>query len=497
MSGSVPARDSGVQRAAARPTPRRRGPARRAPCEARSHRRAYVSKDHPPLRAEARFARLTRVKDIRVALVGYGMAGREFHAPLLREVDGLRVTHVVTGDAERAAGGPGREPRRPRRGDVDELWADADQLDLVVSRRRRGARRPRPATRFAASCAVVVDKPLATTAADAAGELTALAAARGVLLTVFQNRRWDPEHLTARAVLASGALGEVIRYEARYERWRPVPKTRWRGADHERDGGGLLMDLQPHLVDGALDLFGPAASVYAELGALTTVGDDVTFLALRHVSGVTSHLGATSLAGAPGPATRLLGPRGDLPGRRRRRRPHGVRAWRDADDEHRGWLVRGDEAEPVRAGRRRVGRLLPRRARVARSRARRRRSTRRRPSPCSRCSTRRGSRLVTAWSSSSVPTSAEPSAPGSSRGSMPGLDGGAVGAALDDVGRGARSVGDRLDELGAVVDEPDPVVGGVARSAASRRRPAGAAAGGAAPRCRSARRCRRAAARGR
>ncbi len=298
------------------------------------------------MRTEHGFARLARVKDIRVALVGYGMAGREFHAPLLREVDGLQLTHVVTGDAERAAAARAENPDVRVVPTPDELWAYANHLDLVVIASATSAHATQARDALRRELAVVVDKPLATTAAEGR-ELTELAAARGVMFTVFQNRRWDPEHLTARAVLSSGVLGEVIRYEARYERWRPVPKSRWREQTTSERGGGLLMDLQSHLVDGALDLFGPAASVYAELSALTTVGDDVTFLALRHVSGVTSHLGATSLAGAPGPGTRLLGREatylvadvgGDLTA---------YDAWRDADDEHRGFLVRGDESEPV------------------------------------------------------------------------------------------------------------------------------------------------------
>ena len=221
--------------------------------------------------------------------------------------------------------------------------------------------------------AVVVDKPMAVTAADAR-ELAELAEARGVLLTVFQNRRWSSDHLTTRAVLSSGVLGELVRYEARYERWRPVPKDRWREHSTSEDGGGVLMDLQSHLVDGALDLFGPAESVYAELAAITTVGDDVSFLVIRHLSGLTSHLGATSLAGAPGPRTRLLGRDGtylvaDIDGD-----PTAYAAWTDADDEHRGWLVLGEESRAGAAGAGGVGRLLRRRAGRAGHRGSRRRS---------------------------------------------------------------------------------------------------------------------------
>jgi predicted dehydrogenase len=285
--------------------------------------------------------------ELRVALVGYGLAGHDFHAPLVRQVDGLRVSHVVTANPERAAAAREENPGARVLPSADELWPLAGQVDLVVLASPTGVHAAQAREALRRDLAVVVDKPLAVTAADAR-ELAALAEARGVLLTVFQNRRWDPEHLTTRAVLSSGVLGELVRYEARYERWRPVPKDRWREHSTSEEGGGVLMDLQSHLVDSALDLFGPAVSVYAELAALTTVGDDVAFVALRHVSGLTSHLGATSLAGAPGPRTRLVGRDGtylvaDVDGD-----PTAYRAWADADAEHRGWLVRGEEAEPVR-----------------------------------------------------------------------------------------------------------------------------------------------------
>jgi predicted dehydrogenase len=287
------------------------------------------------------------VRDLRVGLVGYGMAGRDIHAPLLREVDGLRVTHVVTANPERAAAAQLDDPDVRVVGSTEDLWAYAKHIDLVVLASPTGVHADQARDALRRDLAVVVDKPLTVRAVEAR-ELVALAAERRVLLTVFQNRRWDPEHLTARAVLSSGVLGEVVRYEARYERWRPVPKQRWREESTSEDGGGVLMDLQSHLVDGALDLFGPVRSVYAELEALTTVGDDVAFLALHHLSGVVSHLGATSLAGAPGPRTRLLGREaaylvGDVDGD-----PSAFDAWRDADDEHRGFLVRGTESEPVR-----------------------------------------------------------------------------------------------------------------------------------------------------
>lgn len=283
---------------------------------------------------------------VRVGLVGYGMAGRDFHMPLLRAAAGVTVTHVVTGDPGRA------EAARHDLGaravpTYDDLLGEAAHLDLVVLASPNPVHAEQAIAAIERDLAVVVDKPLATTAADAHRVVTA-AATRAVPLTVFQNRRWDPEHLTARRLVAKSALGELVRYEARYERWRPVPKDRWRERLTTEEGGGQLHDLQSHLVDGAVDLFGPVRSVYAELTALTTAGDDVTFLALEHRSGVRSHLGATSLAGITGPRTRLLGRDAAYLVANVADETSQHVDWLDADEQHRGWLVRGEEREPVR-----------------------------------------------------------------------------------------------------------------------------------------------------
>src|SRR5690606_19735304 len=125
---------------------------------------------------------------------------------------------------------------------------------------------------------------------------------------VFHNRRLDAEQLTLRALLGRGELGTVHRFERRWERWRPQPRDRWK--ENDIVGGGLLLDLGTHLVDSAVQCFGPVESVYAELRALTTPTEDEVFLSLRHADGVVSHLEAGSLTGAPGPRTRALGDQG-------------------------------------------------------------------------------------------------------------------------------------------------------------------------------------------
>src|SRR5439155_26815292 len=114
------------------------------------------------------------------------------------------------------------------------------------------------------------------------------ARARGRLLTVFHNRRWDGDFLTLRRLLADGALGPVHRFESRFERWNPVPRTGWRESGDPAEAGGLLYDLGPHLIDQALQLFGPVRAVYSELDRRRAgvVAEDDAFIALTHASGV-------------------------------------------------------------------------------------------------------------------------------------------------------------------------------------------------------------------
>ena len=286
------------------------------------------------------------VSYLRAGIIGYGLAGRDFHAALLRDAPGMRVTHVVTRDAGRAAQAAKDQPGVEVVDSVTDLMSAAHSLDLVVVASPSGLHVEHALAAVEHHLAVVVDKPLAL-GPETGRALVDRARERRVPLTVFQNRRWDSEHLTARAVLASGLLGELVRYEGRYERWRPVPKSRWRENLPSEQGGGLLMDLQSHLVDGALDLFGPVDSVYAELRSVTTVADDVSFVALHHRSGLRSHLSATSLAGAPGPRMRILGRAGMYLVAEMDDEPTAYAGPADRDGDHRGWLVSGEVAEPV------------------------------------------------------------------------------------------------------------------------------------------------------
>ncbi|QKW06723.1 Gfo/Idh/MocA family oxidoreductase [Streptomyces sp. NA04227] len=250
----------------------------------------------------------TGTPPLRVGLVGYGLAGSVFHAPLIGASEDLVLDTVVTSNPDR------QEQARAAFGQVrcaasaDELWTRAGELDLVVVASPNKTHVAIARAALEAGLPVVVDKPLAGTAREAR-ELAALAEERGLLLSVFQNRRWDNDFLTLRKLLAKDELGDVWRFESRFERWRPRPKGGWRESGDPGEIGGLLYDLGSHVVDQALTLFGPVESVYAEslVRRPGAEADDDTFFALTHTNGVRSHLWVSATTPQLGPRFRVLG----------------------------------------------------------------------------------------------------------------------------------------------------------------------------------------------
>ncbi|MFD4641833.1 Gfo/Idh/MocA family oxidoreductase [Lentzea sp. NPDC058436] len=242
----------------------------------------------------------------RVGLLGYGIAGRVFHAPLISSTEGMDLVAIVTSNPERQAQARAAHPHAAIV-TADELFAL--DLDLIVVATPNKTHVDHARRAIAKGVAVVVDKPFAPTSAEAA-ELLAAAQAAQVPLTVFQNRRWDSDFLTLRKIV--GELGEVRRFESRFERWIPEIWDNWREFGAPEEAGGLLYDLGAHLVDQALQLFGPVRSVYAELDLRrpgVQVDDDV-FVALTHENGVRSHLWANAHAAHHGPRFRVLGSEG-------------------------------------------------------------------------------------------------------------------------------------------------------------------------------------------
>ena len=294
---------------------------------------------------------------LRVGLIGYGLAGAYFHAPLIATTPGLQLAAVVTSDPERR-----RQAERDHPGVVvvtpaERLWTDALALDLVVVASPNRTHVPLAMGALEAGLHVVVDKPLAPTAAEGR-RVVDEAHRRERMLTVFQNRRWDGDFLTLRRLLRDGALGEPLRFESRFERWRPSPKPGWRERGAPEEAGGILYDLGSHLVDQALTLFGAATHVYAELDRRRpgVEVDDDAFVALTHASGVRSHLHMSAVAAQPGPRMRMLGSRAaytkfglDVQEDALRRGERPARAgWGEEPAERWGALGAGDDLRPVR-----------------------------------------------------------------------------------------------------------------------------------------------------
>jgi predicted dehydrogenase len=246
---------------------------------------------------------------MRVGIAGYGLAGRVFHAPLLKGC-GYEVASILTSNPERIAQARNDFP-------AAELFADLDAfldsgLDLVVIASSNVAHLPQARAALERHIPTVVDKPMGRTVAEVK-EMIELSEKKKTLLTTFFNRRWDSDSLTIKKLLATGELGTPFRFDGRFERFRPERNlASWRENLSPEDGGGLLLDLQSHLISTALDYFGPAQLVSASVRSIRGGADDDVTVVLKHESGVDSYLAASAVSGAPGPRVRLLGSKGAL-----------------------------------------------------------------------------------------------------------------------------------------------------------------------------------------
>jgi predicted dehydrogenase len=263
---------------------------------------------------------------LRVGLIGFGLAGRVFHGPLLAADPRFDIAAVVTGDPERQADARQRHPGADVVASPEEVLERADELDLVVVASPPMTHVALAKAAIDAGLAVVVDKPLCATSAEAE-DLVSHAVAAGRPLTVFQNRRWDSDFLTLKREVAAGSLGEVRQLESRFERWKApggdpaIPRCAnqasqraapppWRSQGPD-EAGGVVYDLGSHLVDQAIQLMGPVVDIHAEITSYgRTTGPDDGFLSLRHVGGGVSRLWMSSVAGQVGPRFRVLGASG-------------------------------------------------------------------------------------------------------------------------------------------------------------------------------------------
>ena len=298
---------------------------------------------------------------IRTALVGYGFGGRHFHAPFVAADPELELVAVVTRDPERAGAVRAEHPAAEVVPTLEDLLARTDDLGLelgIVSTPPAGHAQQATAL-LESGLHVVVDKPLTVTSEDGHA-LVACAERVGRTLTPYQNRRWDGDFLTLRRLVDAGELGQVHRFESRFERWKPTETRAWK-AGASATGAGVLYDLGTHLIDQAVQLLGEVEDVYAEIRTRRpdSGADDDTFVALKHTAGAISHLWMSAVAPQLGPRFRVLGSRagftswGTEPPRQHQtggtdmERDEGE----DRDDHRHGWVGFAQEQRRVRLDR--------------------------------------------------------------------------------------------------------------------------------------------------
>ena len=243
---------------------------------------------------------------IRTGIIGYGLSGRVFHAPFISANPRYSLDLISTSHVGRQTVAKSQHPGVEIVGSPDELLER--ELDLVVLASPAHVHLEQGLAALSAGAAVVIDKPFAVSVAEAEQLIAAAEKAQRPLI-VFQNRRWDGDFLTVRKLLAEGALGRVHRFESTFERWSPGLHDRWQDTTTMSQGAGITFDLGSHLIDQALQLFGPATVANAELAVLRTggVSDDEAFISLLHDTGVRSHLTLSRFAGQNGPRFRVLG----------------------------------------------------------------------------------------------------------------------------------------------------------------------------------------------
>ena len=246
---------------------------------------------------------------MRAGIFGYGLAGRLFHAPFLK-MAGFDVVAIQTTNQERIAQANSEFPNARISSNSAELLDN--NLDLVVVASVNTAHEANAKAAIDAGVAVVVDKPMAATLAGTR-ELFNYAESKDVPITVYFNRLWDSDTLTIKRVLKDELIGKPHRFDGRFERFRPeLANQSWREQLASQQGGGLLLDLQCHLLSTAIDCFGPAKLKYASVKSVRGAADDDVLLVIEHQNGVVSSLSASAISGAPGPRARLLGSQGAL-----------------------------------------------------------------------------------------------------------------------------------------------------------------------------------------
>ncbi|MBX0335016.1 Gfo/Idh/MocA family oxidoreductase [Pontibacter sp. HSC-14F20] len=248
---------------------------------------------------------------ISVGLLGFGMAGRVFHAPIVSAIGGLRLSKIKANRPESIALAKQLYPDTTVVSDTSPVLEDPE-IELVIVATTNATHFELAKAALQAGKHVVVEKPFTVTSKEA-NELIELARAERKLLTVYQNRRWDSDFKTVTKLLENEMLGRLVEYEAHFDRFRPIPAhNTWK--EENQPGTGILYDLGSHLIDQALVLFGTPREVYADLRTQRSCGQiiDSFDLSLYYANGFKAILKAGMLVRQPGPRFLLSGDQGSF-----------------------------------------------------------------------------------------------------------------------------------------------------------------------------------------
>jgi predicted dehydrogenase len=247
------------------------------------------------------------MQEIGVAVIGFGLAGRVFHAPFVSAVPGLKLEAIVQRKGDEA--GKAYPKARILRS-VDEALLD-NSISLIVVGTPNETHFDLARRALAAGKHVVIDKPFAASSSEAR-QLIEIATEKKLVLAPFHNRRWDGDFLTLRKILDSGALGRLVTFESHFDRFRPLPReATWKEASNAANG--MLFDLGPHLVDQAVALFGAPQAITASVrrDRDKTEIEDAFDIVLRY-PGMLAICRATMLAAEPAPRFLIHGTLGSF-----------------------------------------------------------------------------------------------------------------------------------------------------------------------------------------
>ena len=245
---------------------------------------------------------------VQVGLIGFGLAGQAFHAPVIRGVEGMELGCILERTGTKAKE---KYPDVRIARTLDELLTDT-KIQLCVIATPNDSHFELARACLLAGRDVVVDKPFAPTLAESE-EVVRLAAERGRLITVYQDRRWDGDFQTVKKIVQSGRLGKIVEYECRFDRFRLEPKANaWRERA-DQPAAGVLFDLGPHVLDQALVLFGePRAITASAFCERETSQVDDSFDVCLEYPGLRALGRARIIAYAPGPHFLIHGTRGSF-----------------------------------------------------------------------------------------------------------------------------------------------------------------------------------------